>query len=248
MPVLTVDELSIFGFGRSVGMDTHTPEEMARTLADFQKVQGRALVIGGVAVIHHGYRRYTHDVDVLYSYHDAGILSRLEADFKVVLRAENGWHHLEHRATGVRLELIPEGGLTTYGFIPAPQTAGGENGVVSLSGLIWLKLVSGRSKDDADVVEVAKVRMAEVEACRAELPSELHERFDELIARAKRELAFDPSRNPNLMPPPDRVQEAPAKYAGKPRSRRRRTTLRKAQGKKKGRPGRKAPSAAKRKT
>lgn len=207
-------------------METHTPEEMARTLADFQKVQGRALVIGGVAVIHHGYRRYTHDVDALYSYHDAGILKRLESDFRLVLRAESGWHHLEHRETGVRLELIPEGGLTTYGFIPAPKTAGGENGVISLSGLIWLKLVSGRSKDDADVIEVAKVRMAEVEACLAKLPSELHERFNELIARAKRELANDPSRRPDIMPPTDRVQEAPVRY-GKPNRKRRKSAARK---------------------
>lgn len=196
-------------------MNTPTSEELKRTLEDFRKVQGKALLIGGIAVIYYGYERSTTDVDALYAYHDGGILKRLEADFKVVLHAENGWHHLEHRETGVRLELIPEGGLTTYGFIPAPRTTGGENGVISLSGLIWLKLVLGRSKDDADVVEVAKVRRVDVEGCRAKLPSELHKRFDGLIARAKRELAFDPSRNPNLMPPTDRVQEAPARY-GKP--------------------------------
>jgi len=224
-------------------MKVPSSKALSETLGDFKKVQGKALLAGGIAVIHYGYERSTSDIDALYAHIDGGILKRLDADFKVVLRAENGWHHLQHRKTGVRLELIPEGGLTTYGFIPGPKLAGGKNGIVSLSGLIWMKLVSGRSKDDADVIEVAKVRMAKVEACRAKIPAELHERFDALIARAKRELAFDPSRNPNQCSPDDRVEESPAPYARKAKPKRRKSKKKAA--KKKARTEKRKPRAKK---
>lgn len=175
-------------------MQTPGAADIVRTLDDLRKAQGPALVIGGLAVIHHGYRRLTEDVDILYAHEDGGVLKRLRPAFKVVLKAKNGWHQLEHRETGVRLELIPEGGVTTYGFIPGPDAVGGEEGFVSLFGLVWLKLVSGRAKDDADVVELAKSRMKELAALRGRLPGELHGRFDDIVARAKREMENDPHR------------------------------------------------------
>jgi hypothetical protein len=163
----------------------------------------------------------THDIDILYADADGKILERLKKDFKIVLKARNGWHHLEHRKTGVRLELIPEGGLTTYGFIPGPKLAGGENGFISLYGLVWLKLISWRTSDVADLVILAKGRTSEFAALRERLHPEMLERFDEVMARAKREMEFDPGRmpdEPNKGIGAEGVGEAPGRYASKKRA------------------------------
>ena len=219
--VLSPSHLSVFAFAKGCGfVTTPSPDDLMRTLADLRTVQGTALVIGGLAVGYHGWERVTHDIDILYADADGSILGRLKHDFKIVLKARNGWHHLEHRKTGVRLELIPEGGLTTYGFIPGPKLAGGENGFISLHGLVWLKLVSGRGKDLADVLELAKVKPVEMAAVRTRLPSDLVERFDGLLAQARRELENDPGRLPDSLAKgsgESTAEEAPARYGKRKR-------------------------------
>jgi hypothetical protein len=221
--VLTRSELAVFDFARGAGaMQTPSSKDLDAALEDFRKVQGSALLIGGIAVIHYGYQRSTTDVDALYADGDGGILKRLEPYFRVVTKAVSGWHKLEHRKTKVRLELVPSGGLTTYGFIPGPKTAGGQDGFISLAGLIWLKLVSGRTKDDADFTELAKVRMDEFAAVREKIPAELHERFDALLARARQEMEHDPYRRPSEDAPgagPGKAREAARRYGSKKQTR-----------------------------
>jgi len=220
--VLTPPELYIFDFGRGFGMDTHSSEAVARTLSDLRKAQGSALIVGGMAVIHYGYRRYTHDADILYANADEfDLLRRLKKDFRTVLKAKSGWHHLEHRKTKVRLELIPEGGVGTYGFIPGPKTVGGKEGLISLLGLVWLKLVAGRGKDDADLLELAKQQWNEMSALVERLPPELRDRYSELLAKAKREFENDPGRLPDdLADARDKAEESAATYGRKKRVRR----------------------------
>lgn len=192
--ILTASQLATFEFARGCGLKTPSATDIERTLEDLRQAQGTALIIGGMAVIRYGYERLTKDIDILYAHADGNILNRLDACFKIVLKAVNGWHHLEHRQTGVRLELIPEGGLTTYGFIPGPQTVGGADGFISLFGLVWLKLVSGRAKDDADIVEIAKQNMVTVADLRDKFHPELQDRFDAVIVRAKKEIENNPNR------------------------------------------------------
>jgi len=217
--LLAPAELAIFEFGRGFGMDVHSAAEIARTLEDLNAARGNALIAGGIAVIHHGYRRYTHDVDILYANTDEfSLLKRLQKNFKLVLKAKNGWHHLEHRKTRVRLELIPEGGLTNYGFIPGPAAVGGEQGCISLRGLVWLKLVSGRIKDIADLVELAKIHGRKFSSVREQLPSELQPRFTEIEAQAEKEMASDP--NHSSSEDADRAKERPAEYGKRPRAKR----------------------------
>lgn len=195
-------------FSRGKGMSQTPPsKDIDQALKDLRKVLGDALIIGGIAVGHHGHERSTKDIDILYANWDSRILERLSPHFKVVLKSESGWHHLDHRKNGVRLELIPEGGLTQYGFIPAPKTVGGKDGFISLLGLVWLKLVSGRPNDLGDLYSLAKVRLTEMKSLRSRLPSELHEHFDRVIAQAEKDLTSDPHRLP------DSVKEAQAKYA-----------------------------------
>ncbi|MGD0089977.1 MAG: hypothetical protein ABSE73_08660 [Planctomycetota bacterium] len=224
--VLTPADLGIFIFAKGVGMALDIPpgpgpEEMMAATEDLRKVQGSALIIGGLAVIHYGYRRLTDDIDILYANSDGKILERLKPYFKVVLSATNGWHELKHRKTGVRLELIPEGGLGTHGFIPWLKAAGSEGAFISLLGLVWLKLISERGKDTIDIVELAKVKPEELAALRDKLPEELKGRFAELLAQAQRELANDPwrqNRERTKRADAGSVSEAPGRYAKKKRA------------------------------
>jgi len=219
--VLTPSHLSVFAFAKGCGfVDTPAPDMLAMTVEDLRTVQGTALIIGGLAVGHYGHERATKDVDILYADADGRILERLKGYFRIVVKAKNGWHHLEHRKTHVRLELIPEGGLTTYGFIPGPKLVGGENGFISLFGLVWLKLVSGRLQDMADLAQLAKIKPAEMAALRTRLPPDLVERFDALLAQARRELENDPGRLPDSLAKgsgESTAEEAPARYGKRKR-------------------------------
>ncbi|MCZ7648541.1 MAG: hypothetical protein M5U26_25325 [Planctomycetota bacterium] len=211
--VLSESHLATFDFNRAVSMNMPSSQAMDEALADLREVQGDALLIGGLAVGYYGHERGTKDIDILYSNLDGEILKRLSKHFKVVRNAPNGWHHLEHKKNGVRLELIPEGGLTTYGFIPSPYTVGGRDGFISLWGLVWLKMVSGRSQDMADLVNLAKKHLDSMLALRDRLPSELHERFDEVCRQAKLELGSDPNTRDDIgAPDPGYVQDVAAKY------------------------------------
>lgn len=219
--ILAPSHLAVFAFAKGCGfVNTPSPDDLLRALADLRPVQGTALVIGGLAVGYHGWERVTHDIDILYADADGDILRRLKQDFKIVLKAKNGWHHLQHRKTGVRLELIPEGGLGTYGFIPAPQTVGGENGFISLHGLVWLKLVARRERDLADIVDLAKVKPAELSAVTERLPPELRAKFAKLLAQAKREMENDPGRLPDdAARGASGVEETPGRYGKTKRAR-----------------------------
>ena len=191
--VLWPEQIAAYRLARAFGfMDVPTPEQMQRTINDARKVLGDALIAGGVAVGYYGWKRITQDVDLLYSATDGTILARLRKDFRIVIKANSGWHELAHRKTKVRLELIPEGGIGTYGFIPGPRTVGGRDGMISLLGLSWMKLVSGRSKDITDLVEIAKSQLDEMRSIQSGLPPELQPRFAEALAQAQKELDYDP--------------------------------------------------------
>ena len=219
--ILAPSHLAVFAFAKGCGfVTTPSPEDLTHALADLRPVLSDALVAGGLAVGYHGWERVTHDIDVLYAYLDGGILERLKPHFRLVAKSKSGWHKLEHRKTHVRLELIPEGALGAYGFIPAPQTVGGENGFISLHGLVWLKLVAGRAQDIGDLVNLAKAKPGDFAAVRERLPTELRERFDEVVLQARREVEGDPYRQP------DAVGQAPARYAKRNTRRPRRKRVR----------------------
>ena len=116
-------------------------------------------LVGGVAVIHHGYVRATRDLDLLLARED---LTRL-----VPHLAEHGFersatNRLRHVESCVDVDLLfggdprPRPGAPPY---PQPRDLGRsprETDVVDLPGLVDLKLVAGRHQDLADVVALLK--------------------------------------------------------------------------------------------
>lgn len=115
--------------------------------------------VGGLAVVHHGYRRTTVDIDVLVS---ADALDRLRPllgsyGFEEVRRG------LRHLATGVHVDLLVEGSALPRegaGLYPAPSDQAGcedEPEMLALAPLIALKLRAGRHQDLADIVALLKL-------------------------------------------------------------------------------------------
>lgn len=191
--------------------ETPRQEALERALEDLRGVLGDALIIGGIAVIHYGYERTTKYIDILYANWDNAILKRLAVHFKHTLKAESGWHHFEHKKNKVRVELVPEGGLTRCGFIPGPKAVGaGKSGVISLFGLTWLKLVSDRPNDIGDLYKLALLHLDKMQDFSARLPAELRVSLQNVLERARADLhTGDPHQRPET------VGEAPAAYARK---------------------------------
>lgn len=129
-------------------------------------------IVGGLAVVHHGYVRTTEDIDLLVT-RDA--LASLEP-----LLASHGFERLGetprllHRSTGVRIDLLVEGhtiakpGAQPF---PSPETvpsSKGDPNVVALPVLVDLKLQTKRHQDLADVVALLK-RLDDASTCSSRL-------------------------------------------------------------------------------
>jgi hypothetical protein len=144
-------------FGRAVKPDLPAVEV---ALADLRAMLARAGVqyalVGGLAVIHHGYVRTTKDIDVLLDRDDATrILPLLDgADFE-----PSGQRRWRHRTTGVDVDLLFAGEPMPreQARYPHPADVGRsrrESDIVDLATLMNLKLQAGRHRDTADVVEL----------------------------------------------------------------------------------------------
>ena len=179
------------------------PEDAKRRLADelaglCREAGVAPVVIGGLAVNHHGYMRVTADVDILVSRRDAVPLYRR-------LRSEPGWKRYaegfkntivdvgldicvegERTAPGSTEEFPDPGDLRTLPVKPLP--------VLSLSELIALKVMSGRARDDADVVELLKRHLSRAAPLRAAASKRLRTararaHLKALVVRARAEAA-----------------------------------------------------------
>lgn len=117
-------------------------------------------IVGGLAVVHHGYARTTEDIDVLVG-RDA--LARLQPHL-----AAHGFERIgassriRHLATGVRVDLLIEGHVIPKpGAEPFPSpdntpSSGDDADVVALPVLVELKLQAKRHQDLADIVALLK--------------------------------------------------------------------------------------------
>ncbi len=172
---------------------------LADDLARLCRDEGvKPLVIGGLAVNHHGYMRVTANVDILVSREEAVPLYRR-------LKLETGWkRHAEgfkNTALGVGLVICMEGERTSPGSteeLPSPaelkKVGVRPLPVPALSELIALKVMSGRARDDADVVELLKRHLARTVALRRAASKrfrtkDARERLAALVARAREEAA-----------------------------------------------------------
>jgi hypothetical protein len=179
------------------------PEDAKRRLADdlariCAEAEVRPVIIGGLAVNHHGYMRVTADVDILVARQEAVPLYRR-------LRSEPGWRRysegFKNVEIGVGLDICVEGERTAPGSaeeFPDPAELATIDldplPVPALAELLALKVMSGRARDDADVVELLKRHRSRVPSLKAAAARRLRTeaarvRLRALVARAKAEAA-----------------------------------------------------------
>lgn len=179
------------------------PEDAKRRLANelarlCRKAGVEPLVIGGLAVNHHGYSRFTADVDLL--------VSRVEA-LRLIqqLKQEHGWRRhregFKNTVFDVGVDICVEGERTSprsSETFPAPGSLRSVPvrplPVPALSDLIALKVMSGRARDDADVVELLKRHLPKAARLRAAAARRLatqraRDRLSALVVRARAEAA-----------------------------------------------------------
>jgi len=122
-------------------------------------------IIGGMAAIHHGYERFTKDIDVVVGRSHLDPLTRVAPRYgiKVIWQDPRGWH--KFRFGGVDIEIVPEGGQPRKDApttIPGVKQLGVREGAryANLEGWTETKLASNRQLDRADLVQVMKKTVA----------------------------------------------------------------------------------------
>jgi hypothetical protein len=167
------------------------------TLKALARKEGISMaIVGGLAAIHHGYPRFTKDIDVVVHSKHLDILARVAPQYgiKVIWKDPDGWHKLQ--CEGVPIDVVPEGRKPRKDAptaIPTPEQLGVREGAgyAEIAGWMETKLGSYRVQDQADVVQVIKVTTpAALRKVRKHL-GKAHalylRRFDELLEAAKQE-------------------------------------------------------------
>jgi hypothetical protein len=129
------------------------------------------MVIGAVALLAHGYPRFTEDIDLVLTPEGLEVLHREMIGLGYVPAFDGAKKRLRSTRDGVTIEIMTTGEYPGDGkpkpvSIPAPAAASTEiDGiqVVTFEKLVELKLASGmtaphRLKDLADVQELIKIR------------------------------------------------------------------------------------------
>jgi hypothetical protein len=157
-----------------------------------------AVVGGGWAVWRHGYLgRVTQDVDIALPKDriDDFLQAAVVSGFDVLTPQKGRWPKLQHRETGIDVDILPEGGRPGTASRPAPTTiphprsmgaVRGNLKYISLVSLIELKLAAGRLRDEADVIELARENRHQLNEVRRHLEKvhpQYSARFEELLTQ-----------------------------------------------------------------
>lgn len=179
------------------------PGRFGRVVRDIDHVLAAtdcpAVLAGGWAVWRHGYvGRITQDVDVALPKDKVAEFLRAAAlaGFVVLSQEPGRWPKLEHRETGIRVDILPEGERPGTASRPAPTvirnpTAMGADGprlcYVGVDSLFELKLAAGRARDESDLVELIRAHPERIASIREHV-SKIHpnyaEALDRLVQRA----------------------------------------------------------------
>jgi hypothetical protein len=146
-------------------------QTLSRLAADLNQHGIDYMVIGAVALIAHGYPRFTEDIDLVMTPEDLETFHRELIGLGYVPQFPGARKKIRSTVDGVRIEIIASGEFPGDGkpkpvSFPRPDEASVEvEGIriVTLEKLIELKLASGmtaphRLRDLADVQELIKVR------------------------------------------------------------------------------------------
>src|SRR5258707_10911105 len=174
--------------------------KFAKALATLQTLSRKEsiplAIVGGLAAIHHGYERFTKDIDVVVRSRSLDILTRVGPQYgiKGIWKDPEGWHKLQ--CEGVAIDVVPEGRKPRNDAptaIPGPAQLGVREGAgfAGIAGWMETKLGSYRVQDRADVVQILKgTTPSTLKKIRKHL-GKAHalylQRFEELLEAAREE-------------------------------------------------------------
>lgn len=153
-------------------------------------------IVGGLAAIHHGYERFTKDIDIVVRSRHLDILARVAPQYgiQVIWKDPDGWHKLQ--CDGVPIDVVPEGRKPRKDApigIPGPAHLGVDEGAgyAEIAGWMETKLGSFRAQDRADVVQVIKVTgsaaLKKIRKHMGKTHATYLQRFDDLLEAANEE-------------------------------------------------------------
>jgi hypothetical protein len=177
-------------------------ETIAALRAHAEVVGAQMVLVGGVAVIAHGYPRATKDRDVLVDYRTvAALADRLmdDADWE---RLEIRQYAFVYRPRGIPVDFLVSRDLIQLGRpyyfpdIAEVESIGAVEGVsiIGLHDLLFLKLLAGRMQDLADIMALCKCHLDTIDPNRvvARLQAEdidLRQQFLDIWNKAPAEIA-----------------------------------------------------------
>ena len=179
-----------------------------------EAIGAEMVVVGGIAVIVYGYRRPTQDRYVLVDQRHADELAFRLMDDPDWERQEIRQYAFLYRPTGIRVDFLVSGHLASMGrpyVFPRPQTIHVEHTVegipvIGLHDLLWMKLLAGRMRDLADLMEICKRHLAEIDPEKVLFrlqpeDDDLRQQFLDILRKAPIELENE--RRLGQLPPGD---------------------------------------------
>jgi hypothetical protein len=146
-------------------------QTLARLVRNLEEHSIDYMVVGAIALIAHGYRRFTEDIDLVMTGESLDTFHRELIGLGYAPRFPGARKRLRSTVDGVSIDVITSGEYPGDGkpkpvAVPRPELASIEiDGIriVTLEKLIELKLASGmtapdRLRDLADVQELIKIR------------------------------------------------------------------------------------------
>ena len=173
-------------------------EALARVGRILRDAKVAFAIVGGFAVIEYGYERFTKDVDVLvYAADLQRAMAALRAAGMTGNRTPIG-AKMRDPATGVDVNLLGTAFDAEERALARSVQARTALPVISVAHLILMKLESGRSQDDADVVALLKAgaSVASVTRYLRRAWPKLLPRFRELVLQARAERTVRPRQGP----------------------------------------------------
>ena len=176
--------------GEPMDVDPRALEDAVRTLrAILRSIDGAyGVIIGGLAVQHHGYKRYTEDVDMVVDHaHFREVVGKLRESGFVL---EPNFVFV-NKDSGAEIDLLQEGVrlFSATDDLPHPSALGKNGWFADLPALIFLKLESKRRQDYADIVALMRTHLNEADAIEQTLPERFKAQFKSLAAEAQSEIA-----------------------------------------------------------
>jgi hypothetical protein len=160
----------------------------------------QAVLGGGWAVWRHGYSgRLMQDIDIVLPADRIDEFLRVASvtGFEVLPQPEGRWPKVRHKESNIKVNILPEGGRPGTAAKPSPTTiphpatlgaAGSALRYITLPALVELKIAAGRARDEADIIELIRVNMDQVDEIHRHLAGvhgDYARAFDHLVSRAR---------------------------------------------------------------